>query len=217
MCSRRPALGTGIAASDTRVSSRFPTTSSHPFSRSSRTQRAYHPSMGYYGAPGNMAPPPVSLEAMMYGMGAPPGGGGYVDYEAMYRELQLRMYAQQQQQGGMRPSPGGSPHPHSPHQPPLPPGRAPPSMMPGGAPTPGDHSHAAALTAEALRQYQAAQASGGVFARGSPDFGDDGGTGGWEEGDDEDSSTTTDGSKQSVARRRHGGIRTSRPRVSRST
>ena len=60
--------------------------------------------MGYYGAPGNMAPPPVSLEAMMYGMGAPPGGGGYVDYEAMYRELQLRMYAQQQQQGGMRPS-----------------------------------------------------------------------------------------------------------------
>ena len=203
MCSRRPALGTGIAASDTRVSSRFPTTSSHPFSRSSRTQRAYHPSMGYYGAPGNMAPPPVSLEAMMYGMGAPPGSGGYVDYEAMYRELQLRMYAQQQQQGGMRPSPGGSPHPHSPHQPPLPPGRAPPSMMPGGAPTPGDHSHAAALTAEALRQYQAAQASGGVFARGSPDFGDDGGTGGWEEGDDEDSSTTTDGSKQSVARRRH--------------
>ena len=159
--------------------------------------------MGYYGAPGNMAPPPVSLEAMMYGMGAPPGGGGYVDYEAMYRELQLRMYAQQQQQGGMRPSPGGSPHPHSPHQPPLPPGRAPPSMMPGGAPTPGDHSHTAALTAEALRQYQAAQASGGVFAHGSPDFGDDGGTGGWEEGDDEDSSTTTDGSKQSVARRRH--------------
>ena len=159
--------------------------------------------MGYYGAPGNMAPPPVSLEAMMYGMGAPPGGGGYVDYEAMYRELQLRMYAQQQQQGGMRPSPGGSPHPHSPHQPPLPPGRAPPSMMPGGAPTLGDHSHTAALTAEALRQYQAAQASGGVFAHGSPDFGDDGGTGGWEEGDDEDSSTTTDGSKQSVARRRH--------------
>ena len=121
MCSRRPTLGIGIAASDTRVSSRFPTASSHPFSRSSRTQRAYHPSMGYYGAPGNMAPPPVSLEAMMYGMGAPPGGGGYVDYEAMYRELQLRVYAQQQQQGGMRPSPGGSPHPHSPHQPPLPP------------------------------------------------------------------------------------------------
>ena len=203
MCSRRPALGTGIAASDTRVSSRFPTASSHPFSRSSRTQRAYHPSMGYYGAPGNMAPPPVSLEAMMYGMGAPPGGGGYVDYEAMYRELQLRMYAQQQQQGGMRPSPGGSPHPHSPHQPPLPPGRAPPSMMPGGAPTPGDHSHAAALTAEALRQYQAAQASGGAFVHGSPEYSADGGMGGWEEGDDEDSSTTTDGSKQSVARRRH--------------
>ena len=61
--------------------------------------------MGYY-APGNMAPSPVSLEAMMYGMGAPPGGGGYVDYEAMYRELQLRMYAQQQQQQGwMRPPP----------------------------------------------------------------------------------------------------------------
>ena len=37
------------------------------------------------------------------------GGRGYVDYEAMYRELQLRVYAQQQQQGGMRPSPGGSP------------------------------------------------------------------------------------------------------------
>ena len=159
--------------------------------------------MGYY-APGNMAPSPVSLEAMMYGMGAPPGGGGYVDYEAMYRELQLRMYAQQQQQqGGMRPPPGGSPHPHSPHQPPLPPGRAPPSVMPGDPRSPGDHSHAAALTAEALRQYQAAQASGGAFAHGSPEYGTDGGVGGWEEGDDEDSSTTTDGSKQSVARRRH--------------
>ena len=41
--------------------------------------------MGYYGAPGNMATSPVSLEAMMYGMGAAPGGGAYVDYEAVYR------------------------------------------------------------------------------------------------------------------------------------
>ena len=74
--------------------------------------------------------------------------------------------------------------------------------MPGGG-SPGDHSHAAALTAEALRQYQAAQASGGAFVHGSPEYGADGGMGGWEDGDDEDSSTTTDGSKQSVARRRH--------------
>ena len=135
----------------------------------------------------------------MYGMAAQ-GGGGYVDYETMYRELQLRMYAQQQQQqGGMRHPPGGSPHPHSPHPPPLPPGRVPPSSMPGPG-SPGDHSHAAALTAEALRHYQAAHASGGAN---DGDDGDDAMTGGWEEGDDEDSSTTTDGSKQSVARRRH--------------
>ena len=156
--------------------------------------------MGYYGAPGNMATSPVSLEAMMYGMGAAPGGGAYVDYEAVYRELQLRMYAQQQQQGGMRPHPGGSPHPHSPHQPPLPPGRIPPSAMPGAG-SPGDHSHAAALTAEALRQYQAAHAAASGANGG--DDGDDALTGGWEEGDDEGSSTTTDGSKHSVARRRH--------------
>ena len=123
-----------------------------------------------------------------------------MDYETMYRELQLRMYAQQQQQqGGMRHPPGGSPHPHSPHPPPLPPGRVPPSSMPGPG-SPGDHSHAAALTAEALRHYQAAHASGGAN---DGDDGDDAMTGGWEEGDDEDSSTTTDGSKQSVARRRH--------------
>ena len=158
--------------------------------------------MGYYGAPGNMAPPPVSLEAMMYGMGAPPGGGGYVDYEAMYRELQLRMYAQQQQQGGMRPSPGGSPHPHSPHQPPLPPGRAPPSMMPGGAPTWATTRTRPRSPRRRCGSTRLRRRAGRVCAR-QPRFGDDGGTGGWEEGDDEDSSTTTDGSKQSVARRRH--------------
>ena len=56
--------------------------------------------MGYYNAPNMVPAGPMSVEAMMYGMnGVSPGavnGAGYVDYEQMYRELQLRMYQQQQ-------------------------------------------------------------------------------------------------------------------------
>ena len=157
----------------------------------------YHPSMGYYNAPGMAPPNPMSVEAMMYGMGAPPGGGQYVDYEAMYRELQLRMYAQQQQQAsGMN---RGSPH-GQPHQPPLPPGGMgrpmPPSGVSGQACSPGQHGQHLPLTQEALYQYQAMQMNAAGYDEG-------GSMGTWEEGDEEDGSVATDGSKQSVARRRH--------------
>lgn len=193
-----------------------PTTSLSSHSHSSHhlsfsfSQGGYHPSMGYYNAPNMVPAGPMSVEAMMYGMnGVSPGavnGAGYVDYEQMYRELQLRMY-QQQQHAMAR----GLQH-HQQHQPPLPPPGArattragPPGAGPGAQTSPGQgHNQDGSiphlpLTQEALYQYQQMQMRLGGYH-------DDlagGGMGTWEEGEEEDGSIATDGSKQSVARRRH--------------
>lgn len=134
---------------------------------------------------------PQAMQGMMYGPGGSPSSPGYVDYESIYREMQLRMYVAQQQQQQQQ-----SARAHQgvfrgqgvqPPQPPLPPGRVP------------EHHHAP-FTAETLHQYQAMQM--GAYAH---DDGSHGGShaGTWEEGDDDSSSNTTDSSKQSVARRRH--------------
>ena len=62
-------------------------------------QGMYHPSsmVGYpYGVRGIS---PQAMQNMMYGPRVPSNPGAqYVDYETMYRDMQLRMYAAQQQQ-----------------------------------------------------------------------------------------------------------------------
>ena len=209
-------------------------------------QGMYHPSsmVGYpYGVRGIS---PQAMQNMMYGPRVPSNPGAqYVDYETMYRDMQLRMYAaqqqqqqqhsqqqhshqqqhsQQQQQQQANPllsvgSPASAPgaHAHSPthmHQPPLPPGRMPDGAMP---------PLTVPLTAEALREYQAAQMAAGNAgyglsapsrdgssegypgARGAGGSAGGAGVGGWEDlGEEEDpGSVGSEGGKQSVARRRH--------------
>ena len=54
---------------------------------------------------------PQAMQGMMYGPGGSPSSPGYVDYESIYREMQLRVYAaQRSSSSGARPSaPGGLP------------------------------------------------------------------------------------------------------------